>query len=405
MPHSRAWHGRRSLLVAGAGLALLRLSGVQAAERGAVPGVTATEIRIGGILPYSGPASAYGVIGKAKAAYFQYLNDHGGINGRQVRFISLDDGYSPPRAVEQARRLVEQDEVLLVFGPLGTASNTAIRPYLNRRKVPQLFVATGAAKWNDPAHFPWTMGWQPSYVSEARHYARRIVASQPDARIGVLYQNDDFGKDFLLGLEAELGERYRTMVASALSYEVTDPTVDSQLVTLKGSGADVFLNLSTPKFAAQAIRKAAAIGWKPVQYLASVSMSVGGVLEPAGLENAQGIHSAFYLKDPVDPQWRDDPGFLQWSAWMDHYLPEADKADGLYVYGYSAAQSLVKVLEACGDDLGRENVMRQAAHMDHTLPMLLPGIRVRTSPDDFEPIRTVYLGRFEGTSWKMLGPL
>ena len=373
--------------------------GVQAKNYG--PGVTDTEIKIGNIMPYSGPASAYGTIGKAEAAYFQYINDQGGINGRKINFISLDDGYSPPRTVEQARKLVEQEEVLLIFQPLGTPPNSAIHKYMNSRKVPQLFVATGASKWNDPKKFPWTMGWQPNYHDEGAIYARHILQTKPDAKIGILYQNDDYGKDYLGGFKEGLGDKAKSMIVMEVSYEVTDPTIDSQMVTMKASGADTFINITTPKFAAQAIKKADEIDWRPTHYLNSVSNSVGSVLKPAGFEASKGIYSAFYLKDPVDPQWKDDQAYKDWTAWMDKYLPNGDKTSAFNVFGYSVAQTLVEVLKACGDDLTRENVMKQAASMEHTLPMLLPGIMVKSSADDFAPIEDEYIGQFNGTSWEL----
>ncbi|MFA7504236.1 MAG: ABC transporter substrate-binding protein [Burkholderiaceae bacterium] len=389
-------------LLMGASLAVLALSS-QAKEYG--PGVTDTEIKIGNIMPYSGPASAYGVIGKAEAAYFQYINDQGGINGRKIEFVSLDDGYSPPKAVEQTRKLVEQDEVLLVFQALGTPSNSAVQKYMNSRKVPQLFVATGASKWNDPENFHWTMGWQPTYFDEAVIYAKHVLKNDPDAKIGILYQNDDFGKDYLDGFKAGLGDKYGSMVVAEISYEVTDPTIDSQMVSLKGSGADTFFNITTPKFAAQAIKKAAEIDWTPVHYMTVVSASIGAVLEPAGLENAKGIYTGFYLKDATDPQWQDDPGLKDWTAWMDKYLPTADKADGFYVFGYTVAQTMVQVLKQAGDELTRENIMKQAANLDLELPMLLPGIRIKTSETDYGPIQSLQIGQFNGTIYELSGEI
>jgi branched-chain amino acid transport system substrate-binding protein len=384
-----------------AAAALLALApGVQAKNYG--PGVTDTEIKIGNTMPYSGPASAYGTIGKAHAAYFKYINDQGGINGRKINYISYDDGYSPPRTVEQTRKLVEQDEVLLLMGQLGTPSNTAIHKYVNSKKVPHLFLSTGASKWNDPKNFPWTMGWQPNYPNETKNYARHILKTNPNAKVAVLYQNDDYGKDYLHGLKEGLGDQYGKMVVAEISYEVTDPTIDSQMVSLKASGADTFVNITTPKFAAQAIKKAAEIGWKPAHYLNSVSNSVGAVLNPAGLDNAKGIYSAFYLKDPVDPQWKDDKDFKEWIAWMDKYLPDGDKLSSFNVIGYAHAYNMVELLKACGDNLTRENVMKQAANMDFEIPMLLPGIRVKTSPDDFAPVEDEYIGQFNGKSWELL---
>ena len=367
------------------------------------PGASDTEIKIGQTMPYSGPASAYGTIGKAEAAYFKKINEEGGINGRKINFISLDDGYAPPKTVEMVRRLVEQDEVLLLFGTLGTPSNTAIQKYMNAKKVPQLFVASGATKWNDPKNNPWTMGWQPNYQTEAVIYAKHILKNTPNAKIGVLYQNDDFGKDYLKGFKEGLGDKARQIVAEA-SYEVTDPTVDSQIVQLQGSGADVFFNISTPKFAAQAIRKAYDIGWKPVQYLTNVSLSVGAVLVPAGLEKSAGVISSNYGKDNTDPQWDNDPGMNEWRAFMKKYYPDGDLKDNSNVYGYSVARTLVQALKQCGDNLTRENVMRQAANLkDFDTGVGLPGIRINTSATDFAPIQAVQLMKFDGKTWVRFG--
>ena len=366
-------------------------------------GATDTEIKIGNINPYSGPASAYGAIGKAIGAYFAKINDEGGINGRKINYITLDDGYSPPKAVEQTRRLVEQDNVLLVFQPLGTPSNTAIQKYMNSKKVPQLFVATGATKWGDPKTYPWTMGWQPNYQTEGKIYARYILENKPAAKIAVLYQNDDYGKDYLKGFKEGLGAKASLIVAEA-SYEVTDPTVDSQMVTLKASGADTFFNITTPKFAAQAIRKAYDIDWKPLHFLNNVSNSVGSVLTPAGLEKAVGIVSSYYLKDPTDPQWVNDAGYLEWLAWMKKYNPDGNLTDTFNVYGYTVAQTLAQVLKQCGDDLTRENVMKQAASLKNVAhPMLLPGITINTGADDFYPIEQMQLMRFNGKTWDSFG--
>jgi branched-chain amino acid transport system substrate-binding protein len=364
------------------------------------PGASDSAIKIGHTNPYSGPASAYGAIG----AYFDKINDEGGINGRKIEFITLDDGYSPPRTVEQIRKLVEQEQVLLVFQPLGTPTNTAIHQYMNAKKVPQLFVATGATKWGQPDKFPWTMGWQPNYQSEARIYARYILDNRPDAKIGVLYQNDDYGKDYLEGFKAGLGDKADRMIVEELSYEVTDPTVDSQIISLKNSGADVFFNITTPKFAAQAIRKAADVGWQPLHLLNNVSNSVGSVLTPAGLDKSTGLITSLYQKDPTDPQWQDTQDYRDWSAWMDKYNPEADKSDQFNVYGYNAAMTLVHVLEQCGDNLTRENVMAQAANIQNLeLPMLLPGVVIDTSADDFFPIESMMLAKFDGEKWVLFG--
>ena len=368
------------------------------------PGASDTEIKIGQTMPYSGPASAYGTLGKVEAAYFKKINAEGGINGRKIVFISLDDSYSPPKAVEATRRLVEQDQVLLMFGSLGTPSNTAVHAYLNARKVPQLFIATGATKWNDPQNHPWTMGLQPNYQTETRIYAKHILQTKPNAKIGVLYQNDDYGKDYLKGLKDGLGDQAAKMIVAEVTYEVTDPTVDSQILQLQGSGADVFVNITTPKFAAQAIRKAYDIGWKPTQYLNNVSNYVGSVLAPAGLDRSVGLISSLYTKDPTDPAWNNDPGMLEWRTFMKNYYPEGNRADGLNVGGYGAAFTLVHVLRQCGDNLTRENVMRQAASLkDFSGPTSLPGIKINTSPTDFAPTKSMQLVRFDGKTWVPFG--
>jgi branched-chain amino acid transport system substrate-binding protein len=369
-------------------------------------GATDTEIKIGNIMPYSGPASAYGVIGKTEEAYFRKINAEGGINGRKINFISYDDAYSPPKTVEQARKLVESDEVLIVFNPLGTPPNTAIQKYLNTKKVPQLFVATGATKWNDPKDFPWTMGWQPNYQSESQIYAKYILKNHPNAKIGILYQNDDYGKDYLKGFKDGLGAKAASLIVMEESYEVSEPTIDSHIVKLKSTGADVFFNITTPKFAAQAIKKNAEIGWKPLHFLNNVSASIGAVMKPAGFENGQDIISSQYLKDPTDPQWKDDAGMKAWNAFLDKYYPEANRADGAVMYGYTVAQGLVHVLKACGDDLTRANVMKQAASLKGLeLGGLLPGIKVNTSATDFAPISQVQLVRFKGDTWERFGEI
>ncbi len=367
------------------------------------PGATDKEIKIGNIMPYSGPASAYGTIGKVIAAYFDKVNAEGGINGRKIKFVTLDDGYNPAKTVEQARKLVEEEEVLFLFNTLGTPPNSAIHRYMNQKKVPQLFVATGATKWGDPKNFPWTMGWQPNYQAESKIYAQHILETKPNAKIAVIYQNDDYGKDYLKGFEDGLGDKAKTMIVSKLSYEVTDPTIDSQMVTMKASGADVFFNITTPKFAAQAIKKAAEIGWKPVHYLNNVSASVGSVLVPAGLDNAVGVISTQYLKDPTDPQWVNDQAYLDWLVFMRRFYPSGDLKDASNVFGYNVAQGVVQVLKQAGNVLTRENIMKQAANLDMTLPMLLPGINVKTGPDDFFPIEREQLIRFNGKSWDRFG--
>src|SRR3989440_7040552 len=342
-------------------IASVAISGTALAQKKYDTGATDTEIKIGNIMPYSGPASAYGVIGKTEEAYFKKINAEGGINGRKINFVTYDDGYSPPKAVEQARKLVESDEVLVVFNPLGTPSNTAIQKYLNSKKVPQLFVATGATKWNDPKHFPWTMGWQPNYQSETQIYAKYILKERANAKIAVLYQNDDYGKDYLKGFKDGLGAKAASLIVLEESYEVSEPTIDSHIVKLKSTGADVFINITTPKFAAQAIKKNAEIGRKPLHFLNNVSASIGSVIKPAGFEKAQDIISSQYLKDPTDAQWKDDAGMKAWNGFLDKYYPEATRADASVIFGYTVAQGLVHVLKACGDDLSRENVMKQAA--------------------------------------------
>ena len=369
-------------------------------------GATDTEIKIGNIMPYSGPASAYGVIGSTEAAYFKKVNAEGGINGRKINFISYDDAYSPPKTVEQARKLVESDEVLFIFNSLGTPPNSAIQKYMNSKKVPQLFVATGATKWNDPKEFPWTMGWQPNYQSETQIYAKFILKEKPDAKIAVLYQNDDYGKDYLKGLKDGLGAKAASMIIIEESYETSEPTIDSHIVKLKSTNADVFVNISTPKFAAQAIKKTAEIGWKPLHFLNNVSVSIGSVITPAGMENAQGIISSNYLKDPTDPQWKTDAGMKAWNEFLDKYFPEANRADASVMYAYIVTQGIVHVLKACGDDLTRENIMKQAAGIkDLELGGLLPGIKVNTSATDFAPLAQLQLMRFKGETWERFGEI
>ena len=397
----------RNLITGAAfGLALVLAAPQAPAQKRYDPGANDREIKIGQTMPYSGPASAYGTIGKVEAAYFKKINDEGGINGRKINFVSLDDGYSPPKTVEMVRRLVEQDEVLLVFQTLGTPSNTAIQKYMQAKKVPQLFVATGATKWNDPKGNPWTMGWQPNYQTETRIYARHISKEKPNAKIAVLYQNDDYGKDYLKGLEDGLGDKAKTMIVAKASYEVTDPTVDSQIVQLQASGADVFVNITTPKFAAQAIRKVHDIGWKATHYLNNVSVGVGSVLTPAGLDKSVGLISTQYIKDPTDRQWANDPAMKAWTEFMKRYYPEGSLIDNTNVYGYTVAKTLVQVLEQCGDNLTRENVMRQAANLKDFAPdTLLPGIKINTSPSDFAPIQAVQLMRFDGKTWVRFGEI
>jgi branched-chain amino acid transport system substrate-binding protein len=378
-------------------------SGSALAQKKYDTGATDAEIKVGHIVPYSGPASAYGIIGKTEEAYFKMINENGGINGRKINFISYDDAYSPPKAVEQVRKLVESDEVLVVFNPLGTPSNTAIQKYLNGKKIPQLFVATGATKWNDPKHFPWTIGWQPSYQSEGRIYAKYLMKEKPDAKVAVFYQNDDFGKDYLKGLKDGFGAK-ASMITAEESYEISEPTIDNHVVKLKASGADVLISITTPKFAAQTIKKMAEIDWKALQIVANVSTSVGAVMKPAGFENGQGVLSAHYAKDAGDAQWKDDAGMKKFLAFLDKYYPDADRTNSQVIYGYGAAQTLTKILEMCGDDLTRANIMKQAASLkDFTADTLLPGVKINTSATDFAPIEQLQMMRFKGEKWDMFG--
>jgi branched-chain amino acid transport system substrate-binding protein len=390
-----------------AALAIVALSATGAlAQKKYDVGATDTEIKIGNIMPYSGPASAYGVIGKTEQAYFNKINAEGGINGRKINFISYDDAYSPPKTVEQARKLVESDEVLFIFNSLGTPPNSAIQKYMNQKKVPQLFVATGATKWNDPKEFPWTMGWQPNYQSESRIYAKYLMKEKPDAKIAILYQNDDYGKDYVKGLKDGLGTKAATMIVAEESYETTEPTIDSHIVKLKSTGADVFFNVTTPKFAAQAIKKINEIDWKVVHLLNNVSASIGSVMKPAGFENSQGIISSNYLKDTSDPQWKNDAGMKAFDEFLTKYFPEGNRVDGSVMYGYTVAQGLVYVLKNCGDNLTRENIMKQAASINGLeLGGLLPGVKVQTSATDFAPISQLQLMKFKGEKWDLFGDI
>jgi branched-chain amino acid transport system substrate-binding protein len=396
----------RSAAITFAAAALAAISTGALAQKKYGPGVTDTEIKIGNIMPYSGPASAYGVIGKTEAGYFNKVNEEGGINGRKISFISYDDGYSPPKAVEQARKLVESDEVLFIFNSLGTPTNSAIQKYMNEKKVPQLFVATGAAKWNDPKSFPWTMGWQPNYQSEGRIYGKYILQEKPDGKIGVLYQNDDYGKDYLKGIKDGLGTKARSLIIGEEAYETTVPTVDSQIVSLKAKGVDIFISITTPKFAAQSIKKVAELGWKPLFILNNVGASVGSVIKPAGFENAQEIISATYAKDATDPQWKDDAGIKNFDAFLSKYYPDGNRTDSSVMTGYNVVRTMVAVLKQCGDDLTRENVMKQAANIkDLEIDGLLPGVKINTSPTDYAPIKQLQLMKFRGERWQLFGPV
>ena len=395
---------RRGLVVGGvSAAALASASGLALAQKKYDDGATDKEIKVGNTNPYSGPVSAYGAIGKTIEAYWKSVNAAGGINGRMVKFITLDDGYVPSKTVEVVRQLVEQEKVLCVFQTLGTPTNTAIHKYMNTKQVPHLFVATGASKWGKPKDFPWTMGFQPDYHTEAVIYGKHVLANVKDAKIGLLYQNDDFGKDYIDGFKEGLGKETGRIIKQ-VSYEATDPTVDSQIIQLKDSGANVFLNISAPKAAAQGIRKAADIGWKPVHYLTNVSASVAAVMKPAGFDNSQGIITAAYLKDSTDKQWANDPEMKAWREWMGKWMPDANQADSNYVYGYAVSFLMHETLKKCGDTLTRANLMRQAAnHQKLRVPLLLPGITVSTSPTDFYPVQAVQLQRFKGETWELFG--
>ncbi len=394
---------RRGFVGGASALALLSGSSVAFAQKKYSDGATDTEIKVGHTGPYSGPASSYGQIGKTIEAYWKSVNDAGGVNGRKIKFITLDDGYSPPKMVELVRQLVEQEKVLCTFNTLGTPTNTAIHRYMNQKKVPMLYVATGASKWGKPKEFPWTMGFQPDYHTEGVIYAKHVLANVKDPKIGVLMQNDDYGKDYFEGFKEGLGKD-ASKIVKHVTFEVTDPTVDSQVIQLKDSGANVFFNIATPKAAAQAIRKAGDLGWKPAQYLNNVSASVGSVMKPAGFENSQGIITAQYLMDPTDKQWADNADMKGWSAWMDKWMPGANKADANHVYGYAVAILMHETLKKCGDELTRENVMKQAANFQkYKLPMLIPGITINTSPTDYYPIQSVKLAKFQSDTWELFG--
>lgn len=387
------------------GLSLLGLglAGTALAQKTYGPGASDTEIRIGQTMAYSGPLSAYGALGKVEAAYYRKINDEGGIRGRMINFISLDDGFNPAKTVEGVRRLVEQDEVLFLAGSLGTPTNQAVKAYLHARKVPLLFLATGGSMWDNPQAEPWVMGWQPNYRSEARIYAQHILAIKPNARIAVLYQNDDTGKDYLNGFKDGLGDQTKLIVAE-LSYEVTAPTLDSQLLQMQAAGADVLFDQTTPKFAAQVIRRMSEMGWKPVHYLNNIAASIGAVLVPAGLDNSKGLISTIFMKDTTDPQLADDPAVKEWAAFMKKYNPSGNLLDSINVTGYSVAQTVVQVLTQCGDDLSRENVMRQAAALKNLeLGLLMPGVKINTSPTDHAPIKSLRMRRFDGKQWIAFG--
>src|ERR1700748_807133 len=392
---------KMTLLAAAAAFSLLTTQSAMAQKKYDT-GASDTEIKIGNVEAYSGPASAYGVIGKTEDAYFKMINDQGGINGRKINWISYDDGYSPPKTVEQFRKLIESDEVFLVFNALGTPTQTAVQKYHNAKKVPQLFLATGASKWNDPKDFPWTMGFQPSYRVEARIFAKYILKEKPGAKVAIFYQNDDFGKDYVAGIKDVFADKAKDLIVAEESYETTEPSIDSHIVKVKGTGADVFFTISTPKFAAQAIKKMAELEWKPMHLMTDVSLSIGAVMKPAGFEASQGILSAGYLKDASDPQWKDDEGMRKFMTFIDKYMPGANVADANLVYGYAAAQTMVQVLKQSGDDLTRENVMKQAASLKDFVPdTLIPGIKINTSPTDYAPIEQLQMMRFKGGKWEV----
>lgn len=395
--------GRKLTLTLAAVAAMGLAAGSALAEKAYGPGVTDTNIKLGNTNPYSGPAAAYGTIGKAIAAYFDKVNKEGGINGRMIEFISLDDGYSPPKTKEQTRKLVEQEEVLAIFQGLGTPTNSAIHKYMNKKKVPQLFVATGATKWGDPENYPWTMGWQPSYQTEGKLFGAYILENVKDPKIGILYQNDDYGKDYVAGLRMKLGDKADSMIVAEESYEVADPTINSQIIKLKASGANVFFNVSTPKFAAQAIKKVRELNWDPVFLNNSVSNTVGSVYKPAGLENSKGIISLLYYMDPTSPDTKKTEGYKKWNAWMDEYQPDGDKLSSFNVYGYLVAQTMVQVIKQAGDNLTRENLMKEAANLNMEMDMFLPGVNIETSPTDFYPIEKMMPVQFNGDGFTPLG--
>jgi branched-chain amino acid transport system substrate-binding protein len=374
------------------------------AQKHYAPGITDTEIKFGQTLPLSGPVSAYGQIGRAEEAYFAMINDQGGINGRKLTLVQADDGYSPPKTVEQTRKLVEEDKVAFIFSSIGTPTNLSVEKYLNDRKVPQLWIGSGSHDFAEPKRFPWTIAFLPSYLIQGSIYAKYILANTPDAKIATLRQNDDFGKDLYDGFVAGLGDKAKKMIVASATYEVSDPSVDQQIISLQGSGADTLFVAATPKFSAQAIRKVYDLGWKPHYFVNFEGSAVAAVLKPAGLEKSVGLISTAYLKDPTDPQWQDDPGFKAWLAWMAKYMPGGDVADLFNITGYTEGLMLVQILKACGDDLSRENIMRQVTHLDHVvLPTFQPGVEINTTPDDYVPLKQMRLVRFDGTTWVPFG--
>jgi len=393
-------------LFTGAAVAIALSAAPASAQKKYDTGATDTEIKIGQTVPFSGPASAYAGIGKTQAAYLRMINDQGGINGRKLNLIQYDDAYSPPKAVEQVRKLVEGDEVLFTFQIIGTPSNAAVQKYLNAKQVPQLLASTGASRFSDPQNAPWTIAFNPNYQSEGRIYAKYILQNYPDAKIGIFYQNDDLGRDYIAGLKTGLGEKAATMIVGEASYELSDPTIDSQIVKLKSLGADLLYDASTPRFAAQAIKKVADLGWKPVHILDINASPVSATLKPAGLDISKGIISTNYGKDPGDPQWKDDPGLKRYFAFMDKYYPEGDKLNTVNTYGYSTAELLVQILHQCGDDLTRENIMRQATNLKNfTASLALPGMTISTSPTDYRINKQMQMMKFNGERWELFGPI
>ena len=394
---------KRRTLLTGIGAGTLTIIAPRSRAQ-TVVGVTKDEIKIGHTIAYSGNASAYGVIGRSHIAFFKRVNDQGGVAGRKINFISYDDAYSPPKTVEQVRRLIEQDQVACLFNTLGTPTNSAIHKYVNQKKVPHLFVATGAEKWADPKDFPWTIGWQPSYQVEAKIYAKYILAQNPNPKIAIMYQNDDFGKDYVLGMKAQLGADYAKYVVKETSYESTDATVDSQAVTMKDSGANVLVAAPIPKFAAQLIRKVYDMNWKPLFLMSNVAISVGATMEPAGPEKAVGMVSSLYLKDQSDPAWKDDAGMNEWRAFMNKYMPGADQTDGGYVAAYGLCKTMLQVLQQCNGDFSRANIMKQVTNLhDVENPTLLPGIKLNTSPTNYHPITAMQLEKWDGKTWELFG--
>jgi branched-chain amino acid transport system substrate-binding protein len=396
---------RRTILTTGAAAAAgsLLTTGARAAN---MPGITATSIKIGNTMPYSGPASSYGVIGRTESAFFKMINDKGGVDGHKIDFVSLDDGYSPPKTVEQIRRLVEEDEVDFTFQTLGTPTNSAVAEYMNHKKVPQLFVGSGASKWSDYKKYPWTMGWQPNYRTEAQIYAKYMLANVKNPKMGILFQNDDFGKDYPTGVHDILGKDWDSIVVKSVSYETTDATIDSQIAELQGAGANVFLFAGIPKFAAQSIRKVYDLQWKPIFFMTNVSISVGTVMQPAGPEKAVGMLSTQYLKDPTDPSWANDPAMKTWRAFMAKYMPDGDTTDASTVFAYGISTTMMQVLQQCKGDFSRANVMQQAENLhDNENPILLPGVKISTSPTDHRPIKAMQFQKWDGKTWVRFGDL